>query len=142
MSHTEFCPLFMEEVFLVNLYGTEEEAARLNRLLEREPTPEVTEELVFLIEEIKRRHVTRADWFCANRTEPLVVKGVAFAKGTRTPLRHIHPFGSASTPPSPPESTPRPGNGGAPGNGGGASGIRVTAEVDTCCHGGCPNCPG
>lgn len=58
----------MEETFLVNLYGSEEEIGRFYDLLDVLDDENIVE-MVHLIEEIKRRNVTRIYWNCCHRCQ-------------------------------------------------------------------------
>ena len=62
-----YLPVFAEEIFIVNLYGTDEELDEFNRLIE---SPEIEKNLItmaLLIEEIKRRNVLKMTWQCCWR---------------------------------------------------------------------------
>jgi len=59
--------LFMEELFIVNLYGTEEEVERFYRLLSEREKFENTIAIIDLVESIKRRNITGMEWHCCSR---------------------------------------------------------------------------
>ncbi|OQB50001.1 MAG: hypothetical protein BWY02_00941 [bacterium ADurb.Bin157] len=63
----EYLPVFAEEIFIVNLYGTDEELDEFNLLIE---APQVEKNLIsmaLLIEEIKRRNLLKITWQCCWR---------------------------------------------------------------------------
>jgi hypothetical protein len=64
---SEYLPVFAEEIFIVNLYGTDEELDEFNLLIE---APDVEKNLIsmaLLIEEIKRRNLLKITWQCCWR---------------------------------------------------------------------------
>lgn len=61
---TEFHPLYAEEIFIVYMYGTEEETAAFERLLEHRENPRVQVEMIVICEEIIRRTLTSMETPC------------------------------------------------------------------------------
>ena len=63
----EYLPVYAEEIFIVNIYGTDEEIEEFNQLLK---SPEIEKNLIsmaLLIEEIKRRSLLKMNWYCCWR---------------------------------------------------------------------------
>lgn len=68
-----YYPLYIEELFIVQLYGTDEEVKRFNELMDiktdDDQDDDIVIEIVALIEEIKRKNLTKMNWFCCHRCE-------------------------------------------------------------------------
>jgi len=62
-------PLFAEEIFIVNLYGTDDEIRRFRGLMARKEEANSLVAMVELVEHIKRRNLTRLDWHCCWRCQ-------------------------------------------------------------------------
>lgn len=77
----------MEETFLVNLYGSEEEINRFYDLLDVLDNENVVE-MVHLIEEIKRRNVTRIYWNCCHRCQNFATCRINWYRGERAIKRN------------------------------------------------------
>ncbi|MBF0500256.1 MAG: hypothetical protein HQM09_08990 [Candidatus Riflebacteria bacterium] len=65
----EYLPVFAEEIFIVNLYGNDDEIEEFNFLMQ---SPDVEKNLIsmaLLIEEIKRRSLLKMNWYCCWRCQ-------------------------------------------------------------------------
>lgn len=66
---SEYVPSFAEETFIVNCYGTEEDIARFDLLME-DPTDRANlVEMIILVEAIKNRNSLGMDWNCCFRCQ-------------------------------------------------------------------------
>jgi hypothetical protein len=83
MSSSEFYPLFMEEVFIVNLYGSDLEARRFYELMQDTEKRENIVEMAALIEDIKRRCLTKMNWYCCHRCERFQTCRINWHRGER-----------------------------------------------------------
>lgn len=63
----EYIPVFAEEIFIVNLYGTEEEIAEFQELLKNPYNEKNLMSMALIIEEIKRRNFLKITWHCCWR---------------------------------------------------------------------------
>jgi len=63
----EFHPLYAEEIFIVHLYGNDDEIARFEKLLETKESPDSQLEMIILCEEITRRVLTEMNTHCCQR---------------------------------------------------------------------------
>ncbi len=52
----EYLPVFAEEIFIVNLYGTDEEIFEFNELMKETQVEKNLMSMTLIIEEIKRRN--------------------------------------------------------------------------------------
>ena len=80
----EFYPLFMEEIFIVNIYGTEAESNLFYKLMQDTKKSENVVELAALIEDIKRRELTKMDWYCCYRCDKFHTCKINWYRGERT----------------------------------------------------------
>lgn len=64
---SEYLPVFAEEIFIVNLYGTDEEIAEFQVLLQTPNDEKSLMSMALIIEEIKRRHFLKINWHCCWR---------------------------------------------------------------------------
>jgi hypothetical protein len=65
-KNNEFHPLYAEEIFIVHLYGNDDEIARFEKLLENKESPDVQVEMIILCEEITRRVLTKMNKKCCS----------------------------------------------------------------------------
>jgi len=67
----KYYPLFLEELFIVHLYGTDAEVKQFYEFMEPEKRNKSENIVVLatLIEDIKRRNLTKMNWFCCSRCE-------------------------------------------------------------------------
>jgi len=81
----KYYPLFLEELFIVHLYGTDEEVDTFYKLIDYEHrnNPENIVELATLIEDIKRRNLTRMNWYCCSRCENFKLCRINWYRGER-----------------------------------------------------------
>ncbi|MFC1743684.1 hypothetical protein ACFL35_06790 [Candidatus Riflebacteria bacterium] len=63
MDREPYLPCFAEELFVVNLYGTDEEIERFEILIDNLESPASLIEIVTLMEEIKNR-AGKMNWYC------------------------------------------------------------------------------
>lgn len=63
----EYLPVFAEEIFVVNLYGTDEEIDEFNELMKSTHIEKSLMSLALIIEEIKRRNFLKIGWSCCWR---------------------------------------------------------------------------
>ncbi len=63
----EYLPVFAEEIFIVNLYGTDEEIDEFNLLMQNPKLEKNLISMALLIEEIKRRSLLKMNWYCCWR---------------------------------------------------------------------------
>ncbi|MBR4330554.1 MAG: hypothetical protein IKO19_02245 [Candidatus Riflebacteria bacterium] len=63
----EYLPVFAEEIFIVNLYGTDEEIYEFNELMKETQVEKNLMSMTLIIEEIKRRNFLKIDWQCCSR---------------------------------------------------------------------------
>jgi len=80
---SEYQPLFMEEILLVHIYGSDEEILRFDALMTTLDREESLVEITVLIEEIKRRNVSKMDWNCCHRCASFRVCKINWARGER-----------------------------------------------------------
>ncbi|MDP7421780.1 MAG: hypothetical protein QGH40_07865 [bacterium] len=66
---TDYNPLFAEEIFIVNLYGTDEEIQRFQGLIARREETNSLVAIVDLVEKIKSRCLTGMEWHCCWRCQ-------------------------------------------------------------------------
>jgi hypothetical protein len=84
----EYEPLFMEELFIVNLYGTEEEIEEFYFLLQDPDDLNNQIAMVNLIEKIKRENLTQMDWHCCSRCQHFEICKINWYRGERDIPRH------------------------------------------------------
>jgi len=65
----EYLPVYAEEIFIVNIYGTDEEIAEFNQLMKSVDVEKNLVSMALMIEEIKRRSLLRMNWYCCWRCE-------------------------------------------------------------------------
>lgn len=65
----EFHPLYAEEIFIVNMYGTDEEIAAFEQLLEHRQKSRVQVEMIVICEEIIRRILTNMETPCCHKCQ-------------------------------------------------------------------------
>ena len=63
----EYLPVFAEEIFIVNLYGTDEEIDEFNELMKETQNEKNLMSMSLIIEEIKRRNFLKMDWHCCSK---------------------------------------------------------------------------
>ncbi|MFZ2955808.1 MAG: hypothetical protein WA705_02785 [Candidatus Ozemobacteraceae bacterium] len=63
----EYLPVFAEEIFIVNLYGTDDEIEEFNILMQGTEVEKNLISMALLIEEIKRRSLLKMNWYCCWR---------------------------------------------------------------------------
>lgn len=80
---SEYQPLFMEETLLVHIYGSDDEIVRFTALMERLDVEENLVEITLLIEDIKRRNVSKMDWLCCHRCANYRACKINWARGER-----------------------------------------------------------
>ena len=79
----EYLPVYAEEIFIVNIYGTDEEIAEFNQLMQ---SPNIEKNLVsmaLLIEEIKRRSLLKMNWHCCWRCSYFKTCKINWYRGER-----------------------------------------------------------
>lgn len=79
----EYQPLFMEETLLVHIYGSDEEISRFDELMNAVDDEETLVEITILIEDIKRRNVSKMDWNCCHRCDNYRMCKINWARGER-----------------------------------------------------------
>jgi hypothetical protein len=65
----EYLPVFAEEIFIVNLYGTDEEIDEFNELMRANHVEKNLMSMALIIEEIKRRNFLKINWHCCWRCQ-------------------------------------------------------------------------
>ena len=65
----EYLPVFAEEIFVVNLYGTDEEIDEFNELMQSSQAEKSLLSMALIIEEIKRRNFLKITWHCCWRCQ-------------------------------------------------------------------------
>lgn len=65
----EYLPVFAEEIFVVNLYGTDEEIDEFNDLMKANHIEKNLMSMALIIEEIKRRNFLKINWRCCWRCQ-------------------------------------------------------------------------
>lgn len=78
-----YLPVFAEEVFIVNLYGTDEELDEFNRLIESPEKEKNLMTMALLIEEIKRQNVLKMTWHCCWRCRYFKTCKINWYRGER-----------------------------------------------------------
>lgn len=63
----EYLPVFAEEIFVVNLYGTDEEIDEFSELMLASHIEKNLISMALIIEEIKRRNFLKISWHCCWR---------------------------------------------------------------------------
>lgn len=76
-------PLFLEELFVVHLYGTDEEVQRFDKLMEDRDNFENVVAMATLIEDIKRRNLTKLNWFCCSKCQNFRICRINWYRGER-----------------------------------------------------------
>ena len=84
----DYHPLFLEELFIVHLYGTDEDVVKFYRLLEHKEEPENIVEMAALLEEIKRKKLTKMNWYCCWRCQHYKICRINWYRGERNIERH------------------------------------------------------
>jgi len=84
----KYHPLFLEELFIVNLYGTEEEIEQFNKLLDSKDSIENIVAMATLLEDIKRKRLTKMNWFCCHRCQNYEICRINWFRGERNISRH------------------------------------------------------
>ena len=65
----EYLPVFAEEIFIVNLYGTDDEIDEFNDLMKANHIEKNLMSMALIIEEIKRRNFLKIGWHCCWRCQ-------------------------------------------------------------------------
>ncbi|MBF0410241.1 MAG: hypothetical protein HQM10_23045 [Candidatus Riflebacteria bacterium] len=79
----EYLPVFAEEIFIVNLYGTDEEIVEFEAYIQ---SPDVERNLIsmaLIIEEIKRRSFLKMTWCCCPRCSYFKTCKINWYRGER-----------------------------------------------------------
>jgi len=80
----QYLPVFAEEIFIVNLYGTDEEIVEFNVLMQKAATEEKSLiSMALLIEEIKRRSLLKMNWYCCWRCKYYPTCKINWYRGER-----------------------------------------------------------
>ncbi len=80
---SDYLPVYAEEIFVVNLYGTDEEISEFTRLMENPQIEGNLVSIVLLIEEIKRRSLLKINWYCCWRCERFQTCKINWYRGER-----------------------------------------------------------
>lgn len=84
----EYKPLYMEEIFIVNLYGTEEEIELFYKLLQNSEDIDNQVIMVNLIERIKRNYLTKMNWLCCSKCQHYDACRINWYRGEKNQDRH------------------------------------------------------
>lgn len=79
----EYLPVFAEEIFIVNLYGTDEEIDEFNLLMQNPKIEKNLISMALLIEEIKRRSLLKMNWYCCWRCHYFPTCKINWYRGER-----------------------------------------------------------
>ncbi len=79
----EYKPLFMEEIFIVNLYGTDEEIVLFYKLLQESDDFDNQIIMVNLIENIKRKYLTKMNWICCEGCQHYSICRINWYRGEK-----------------------------------------------------------
>lgn len=85
----EYLPVFAEEIFIVNLYGTDEEIDEFNELMKANHIEKNLMSMALIIEEIKRRNFLKINWHCCWRCQYYQNCKINWYRGERNmPMRN------------------------------------------------------
>lgn len=84
----DYHPLFLEELFIVHLYGTDDEVARFYKLMENPNDRGNIVEMAALLEDIKMRELTKMNWYCCYRCQQFKICRINWYRGERNIERH------------------------------------------------------
>ena len=79
----EYLPVYAEEIFIVNLYGTDEELEEFNHLLKDVAEERNMYAMALIIEEIKRRNFLKMTWRCCWRCQYYITCKINWYRGER-----------------------------------------------------------
>ena len=79
----DYKPLFMEEIFIVNLYGTDEEIELFYKLIQNSDDIDNQVIMVDLIEKIKRKYLTKMNWFCCSLCQHYEICRINWYRGEK-----------------------------------------------------------
>lgn len=79
----EYLPVFAEEIFIVNLYGSDEEITEFNHLMQNPAIERNVISMALLIEEIKRRNFLKINWHCCWRCKYFATCKINWYRGER-----------------------------------------------------------
>ncbi|MBF0545108.1 MAG: hypothetical protein HQM08_11765 [Candidatus Riflebacteria bacterium] len=79
----EYLPVFAEEIFIVNLYGTDEEIDEFNILIQSPDVEKNVISMALIIEEIKRRSFLKMNWYCCRKCGYFVTCKINWYRGIR-----------------------------------------------------------
>ncbi|PKK91670.1 MAG: hypothetical protein CVV64_03115 [Candidatus Wallbacteria bacterium HGW-Wallbacteria-1] len=80
---TSYKPLFVEETFLVYLYGTKDEQDLYNSLISDTNSPGNLLSIKALTESLKSRHLTKMDWKCCDRCQNFQTCSLRFYRSAK-----------------------------------------------------------
>lgn len=86
---SEYLPVFAEEIFIVNLYGTDEELEEFNQLIKNPQVERNLYAMALIIEEIKRRNFLKMSWHCCWRCQYFSTCKINWYRGERKMERRI-----------------------------------------------------
>lgn len=90
-SRTSYKPFYAEESFIAQLYGTDEEVARFETLMERPHDRDNIVEIILLIETIKQRQKLAMDWQCCWRCQKFATCEINWRRGELGLPKHCCP---------------------------------------------------
>ncbi|MDD2717840.1 MAG: hypothetical protein PHW04_18285 [Candidatus Wallbacteria bacterium] len=83
MPFGKYHPLFLEELFIVHLYGSDDEVALFYRLMDDRDNPNNIVVMATLLEDIKRKNLTKMNWFCCTRCQNFEMCRINWYRGER-----------------------------------------------------------
>lgn len=79
----DYLPVYAEEIFIVNMYGTDEEIDEFNQLINGLEIEKNLISMALLIEEIKRRSLLKMNWYCCWRCQYFQTCKINWYRGER-----------------------------------------------------------
>lgn len=80
---SEYLPVFAEEIFIVNLYGSDEELDEFTQLMKNPQEERNLYAIALIIEEIKRRNFLKMSWHCCWRCSYFATCKINWYRGER-----------------------------------------------------------